>query len=305
MIKKEFLGLDCIEFSFGEIVILVTQSVGPRILSLKFRNSDNLFAQLPGEYLSYGNKKKFFFYGGHRLWVAPEIPTITYSSDEAPITIKEENEPISLIQDKDLNTGLQKELRILKSDLENTIIVDHILKNICEKPKTVAPWAITQFKLGGFAILPLNETDGNSNPFIPNRSIVLWPYTDVYDPRIKIENKLLFVMSTPARNALKIGIPNRQNWIGYVFEDALFIKYSKNFNKICKLDLGAAAQCYCNNKFIELETLGNLVTLNPGRVIKHREIWHLLKAPFNSISVDVPVELHAIHQLMEDHKKLL
>ena len=89
MKKKEFLGLDCVELSTGQIDLIIPVSVGPRILSLSYKGGANLFAELPNNYLEFPGEGNFYFYGGHRLWLAPEDPTITYIPDNLPIKIIE------------------------------------------------------------------------------------------------------------------------------------------------------------------------------------------------------------------------
>jgi hypothetical protein len=39
------------------------------------------------------------------------------------------------------------------------------------------------------------------------------------------------------------------------------------------LDRGSSSECYCNKRFLELETLGSLTTLTPGESATHRETW--------------------------------
>ncbi len=280
MIEKKLLGLDCLEFSFGEVTILVTQSVGPRILSLKFRNSDNIFAELPGQYLSYRDDKKFYFFGGHRLWIAPEIPEVTYSPDNFPVELNQDLNSISLIQKADPTTGLQKEIRIQAGKIENTLIIDHFIHNRGKKQSLIAPWAITQLNREGTAILPFDERPGNENPLLPNRTIILWPYTELCDQRISIKDGFIFIHPQAGKGPLKLGIPNVQNWLAFRYKNTMFIKFSKKLNKPLGLDLGAAGQCYCNDQFIELETLGNLETIAPGDSLRHREVWKLAEVDF-------------------------
>jgi hypothetical protein len=67
-----FNGLDCIELSNEHLILLVTQSVGPRILSLRNAAGENLFAELPELTMEYPGRGPFHFYGSHRLWYAPE-----------------------------------------------------------------------------------------------------------------------------------------------------------------------------------------------------------------------------------------
>jgi hypothetical protein len=41
------------------------------------------------------------------------------------------------------------------------------------------------------------------------------------------------------------------------------------------VDHGCNAESYCNDEFIELETLGPLVKLEPGQFVTHTETWEL------------------------------
>ena len=282
MKKKDFPGIDFVEINFDEIRLLVTQSVGPRIFSLEFRDSGNIFAELPNDYLEFTREKKFYFYGGHRLWVSPENPSITYSPDDQPISINQGTEYVELSQQTDSITGMRKEIRIKKSACENTIIVDHTIKNESDSEKKAAPWAITQLKLGGTAILPFKKREEESNPLLPNRGIILWPYTDFHDSRIYLDHDFVFVHSAPVKeDPLKIGVANNQQWMAYSIGNVLFIKYSPDPGFDCSLDMGAARQCYCNGKFLELETLGMYSNFKPGEIITHREVWRLLEMPVN------------------------
>jgi hypothetical protein len=47
-------------------------------------------------------------------------------------------------------------------------------------------------------------------------------------------------------------------------------------------DNGCNVESYCNNEFIELESLGELVMVAPGQTIFHNELWEIHE------TVDVP-----------------
>lgn len=287
MDNTKFLGIDCIEASFGEIKILAAKSVGPRIISFSFRESGNIFAELPGQFLDHPEGSKFFFYGGHRLWIAPEIPLVTYLPDNKPVKINKGPRFIELIEEGTIQSRIRKSIKILESEFPNILIVDHQLKNESDSPATIAPWSITQFKLGGKAILPFKAVDAEKNPYIPDRSLFLWPYTDIQDARIHSNKEFIFVTPNPENeNPMKIGVGHYQQWLAYFINGYLFIKYSSKDGLDCKLDLGAAGQCYCNNKFLELETLGKYFDLLPDKVIGHREVWRIIEKPFDSLSTN-------------------
>jgi hypothetical protein len=283
--EKSFLGLDCLEINIGHIQLLISKSVGPRILSFCLNGGENIFAEVPDQCLECPGKGKFYFYGGHRFWCGPEDPSITYIPDSRPITIKETSESIELIQEVDPTLGIQKSMRIMPTGFENILMVDHIIKNTKDKPFRCAPWAITQLKLGGTVILPQHIDGMAENPLLPNRSIVLWPYSDVKDPRFKWDNQFITIHALPIDKALKVGIANPYQWIAYYRNNLLFVKYASDYPTLPSIDYGATSQCYCNSRFIELETLGPLVDIQSDEEICHREIWRAVEDPFAEFSL--------------------
>ena len=283
---KEFLGIDCVEISCGYFSILASQSVGPRILSLSYKGSENLFAELPGEGLDHPGGEKFYFYGGHRFWLGPENPSITYLPDSKPINIKHSNNSWELIQEADDITGVAKYIQIKPTEVDDVIIVDHILYNSSDMPVNYAPWAITQLKLGGQVIIPQQIRENHKNILLPDRLITLWPYSDIHDPRVTWGNQFIFIDTGPIDNAIKIGVMNDEKWMAYFIKGLLFIKYADYYQLEHLIDKGASSECYCNSKFVELETLGPLTTLRPLESLQHREVWRIVEKPFERLNAE-------------------
>ena len=290
MRRKEFFGLDCVELSTEQIDLLVAKSVGPRILSLSFKGSRNLFAELPNDYLEFPGDGNFYFYGGHRLWLAPENPSITYIPDNQPIRIRESPGLVELIQETDHITGIQKSIQIRFTDYDDVFVIDHLLYNEGNLNFKCAPWAITQFRLGGEAIIPQQIKEIDRNSLLPDRSIVLWSYTDINDPRIHLGNHFIIINPEPIGQSLKIGVSNTEEWMAYFCDNLLFIKYTKNYASEQLIDYGATSECYCNSKFIELETLGPLEQVKPGRTIQHREVWRIVENPFATLTPETMMD---------------
>jgi len=92
--------------------LLVSQSVGPRILSLSHAGGDNLLAELPDAVLECPGSGKLHLYGGHRLWHAPEEPSRTYLPDHFPVEVTAVEDGCRLTQDVESRTGLQKSMEI-------------------------------------------------------------------------------------------------------------------------------------------------------------------------------------------------
>src|SRR5688572_18659009 len=124
-----FLGQECYSLSNEVIRLLVTRSVGPRILSLGFTEGENLFAELPDVVTDCPGHGVFHFYGGHRLWHAPEEPSRTYLPDDSPVDITPIENGLVATQKLESQTGLQKSIQINISNTSSQVLIKHQITN--------------------------------------------------------------------------------------------------------------------------------------------------------------------------------
>lgn len=277
-----FLGHECVELKNKSLSLIVTQSVGPRIISLRLGDSENILAELPTQTLDCPGVGDFHFYGGHRLWHAPEIPCRTNLPDDQPVEIMPIENGLQVTQAVEIQTGLQKSMRISLPDNSPTVVIDHTLENSGLWPVPCALWAITQLKTGGTAILPQNAALADPDGVQPNRSLVLWPYTDINNAQIRWGNDYITIESIPGAPNLKVGYPNLRGWLGYLWQDMLFIKWADYDPTASYYDANSSSQCFCGPEFLELETLGPSSVIPPGESLSHRETWRI----FDDIELD-------------------
>ena len=272
METTKFLDFDCVPLENNAISLLVTQSVGPRIISLRFNGGGNLFAELPDFVAERPDGKIFHFYGGHRLWHAPETMPRTYVPDDAPVDILQTQNGLLVTQQVEVETGIEKSIQISLIEDKPQVIVHHLLTNKGLWPIETAPWAITQFRPGGVAILPQSlEQSG----FLPNRSLALWSYTDIANPYVSWGNRCILLRAEIQDGAFKIGFPNPRGWLAYWLGGTLFVKRATFDAQAEYFDFNSSSTCYCNDKFLELETLAPIDTLAPGESTTHTETWEL------------------------------
>ena len=267
-----FEGHTCVRLAGERSTLLVTASVGPRILGLIGADS-NLFAVLPDAALERPTGAPYRLVGGHRLWAAPEVPTVTYEPDERPCAIAEVDGGVRVEAPTD-GAGLVKAFEI-RADGEDWI-VDHELRNDGVRPITLAPWAITQLRPGGCARLPLGARASGPQA---DRSLVLWPYADLDDPRLTFERDGVWVDAVPGAGPLKVGASPGEGRVSYLVGGEVFEKRVGVDPSLPYPDRGAAVQVFVRDDFCELETLGPLVTLGTGEVTTHRETWTLREKP--------------------------
>ena len=218
-----FMGHECVLLENGKIKLLISRSIGPRILSLRFAGDENLLAELPNLVLDCPGSGNLHLYGGHRLWHSPEEPSRTYLPDDFPVEIIPVENGYMVTQEVEAKTGLQKSMEIrLPSDAPQ-VIIKHSLSNQGLWPVICAPWAITQLKAGGVVILPQSCKETG---VLPNRSLALWPYTNPSHPNVTWgQNHILAraEMDTP----FKIGFPNPRGWLAYRLNETLLVKHAK------------------------------------------------------------------------------
>lgn len=283
----QFLNLECVELANTAVSLLITQSVGPRILKLSLAGGKNLFAELPDVTLDCPGKGPFHIHGGHRLWHAPEKAARTYLPDDNPVTITEIENGAQVLQSIEAETGLQKSLTVTLPDDSATVIVDHTLTNTGMWAVECAPWAITQMRWGGTAVLPQNTVQLDADGLLPNRPLALWAYTDINSPHINLLNDHIAIQANMTESALKIGFPNPREWLAYWYERTVFVKTAVFNPAATYYDFGSSSECYCNHRFLELETLGPRTFIPPGDSVTHREVWHL----FDNITFDTTADL--------------
>ncbi len=270
-----FQGIECVEIANDHLSILATISVGPRILSLKSSRGENLLAVLPEATLDLPGEVPFHFYGGHRLWHAPENPAITYVPDDSPVGVKPISHGIRLTQPTNPRTMLKKELEVRLASNRASVEVRHTLTNQGDKEQTLAPWAITQLRPGGVAILPQCTDNTGGNPTLPNRTITLWSYTDINSDYITWGNETVLVRARMKVGKLKVGFPNPAGWMAYWINGSLFVKRASYIQGAEYFDRGSSSECYCDPRFLELETLAPITRLLPSGSIEHVEAWDL------------------------------
>jgi len=273
-------GITCLHFRTSRLSLLATTSIGPRILSLTANGGENLFAELPDTILPYPGGQDYHLWGGHRLWHSPESSRRTYIPDELPVQVQETEHGVILTQPEENPTKLQKAIKLTIPDEDKpVVIVDHMLTNMGLWPVKLAPWAITVMKPGGFAILPLYNKILDAEGLLPNRKLILWPYSNLKLKNLDWKTDAIFLHSPLQEGAFKIGFPNLRGWLAYYQSPYLFVKRSVYKPDVEYPDDGCSSECYLNPMFLELETLGPLESIEPGNTVTHREIWEIQHFP--------------------------
>lgn len=227
---------------------------------------------------------EYHLIGGHRLWHAPEAFPRSYMPDGDGLLLEYGTRQVTLTQADEPGTHFRKTITITLDDEKPILAVHHIIQNNSLLKVDLAPWAITLLPLGGVAVLPTAAP--SQGEYTPNRQIALWQYTQWEDDRLKIGNDHLLIQGKSKDHPFKIGYFNHRGWMAYWNAGMLFVKrFTPAINKM-HADLNCNTECFCFNKFIELESLGPLTPLEPGASISHVETWSVLSGIPNPMTLE-------------------
>jgi len=279
MEKVTYGGWDnCIRLSNGEIELIATTAIGPRIIRAGFCGGQNLFCEYP-ETLGKTGGDDWRLYGGHRLWHAPEVAPRTYWPDNEPVEYDWDGTTLTLNQAVEGTTGIQKQIAITMDDKTNHVELVHRLTNRNLWDIETAPWCLTVFAAKGRAIIPQEDFRPHPEYFLAARPLVLWHYTNMADPRWTWGEKYIQLRQDPsATTKLKLGMLNKQKWAAYYLNGQLLIKKYACDADATYPDYGCNTETFTDSDMLELETLAPMQKLAAdGGVAEHTEHWHLHK----------------------------
>lgn len=270
---------NCLRLSNAEAELIVTLDVGPRILSYRRPGGANVLKNYQGQLGGCG-EKEWMIRGGHRLWIAPEDEVLSYHRDNEPVSWVSEGDGRVVISSRMASPHpLRKDLSITLADKGSRVDLLHSITNEGSSPITLATWALTVMAPGGTEIIPQPPLGEHPRDLLPNRTAVLWPYTDLSDRRWKLGRSYFLLRQQADGTPTKIGLAHGERWIGYLLGEDLFLKTFPLVKGAAYPDGGCNFETFTNADMLEIESLGPLATLQPGESTSHPEIWHLAEAP--------------------------
>jgi hypothetical protein len=276
--ESVYRGLEgCVEISNGVCSVIVSIGFGPRVLSYALDGGESVFGWHPDAAVEtpLGTWKP---YGGHRLWLAPENMPLSYSPDNDPVAFVENDDlSASFVKKADLEAGVEKQMTLTLDAASSNVTVDHRITNIGDQPIEASAWGLTIMQPGGVAIVP-NEPAAAYSPdsLLPVRTMALWSYTDLTDPRWSFEDESIRLrVDESLGHPQKFGVLNKQGWAAYEWNGLRFTKRFEFVDGAAYPDMNSNTEIYTAGGFVEVETLSPLKLLHPGDAIDHREVWEL------------------------------
>ena len=266
------------KISNGEVELVITSDIGPRIMRYAFVGDQNFFKEFT-ESLGKSGEPTWVLRGGHRLWAAPEDAVKTYAPDNGPVHIQIKGDVLEATEPVEAITGLEKQIVVRMSPQGTGVEVLHRLKNANTHAVDLSPWALTMMAQGGVAIHGFPPRGKHPEVLYPTNPLVMFAYTNLSDHRWRFTRKYLMLHQDP-KNAdpQKLGSFNQHTWAAYSLGSELFIKrYEAGDSPKGYPDFGCSFETFTNADFLEMETLGPMQHLKPGASAQHVEHWTLHK----------------------------
>ena len=269
---------NCYRMSNGDVELVVTSDVGPRVIRFGFSGGQNLFAEFTAQ-LGHSGEAEWQARGGHRIWVGPEAVPMSYAPDNVPVEVSQGADWIELTEPVEKGTGFQKTMRIRLAASGSVVEVSQRIKNTNDSARKIASWALTMMAPGGTAVTGFPPRGGHPKMLLPTNPLVMWGYTNFSDPRWKFTEKYLILRQDPkATVPVKVGLWNKDTWEAYLLGSDLFVKLTTALaGPEAYPDMGCSLETFTSDAFLEMETLGPLESVAPGQSIGHTEHWSLHK----------------------------
>jgi hypothetical protein len=269
---------NCYRITNGEVELIVTGDIGPRIMRYAFVGGPNFFKEF-AEGLGKSGEAAWVARGGHRIWAAPEDAVRTYAPDNGPVRIEIKDGVLEATEPVEPLTGLEKQIVVKLSQQGTSVEVLHRIKNAGKQSLELAPWALTMMAQGGVGIHGFPPRGKHPEVLYPTNPLVMWAFSNLADHRWRYTRKYLMLHQDPAATEpTKLGSFNKNTWAAYSLGTELFIKrYDAEDTPKNYPDFGCSFETFTSADFLELETLGPLQRLKPGASLQHVEHWTLHK----------------------------
>lgn len=273
-IKSDQTRGSILMLSNGSTEIGVALDYGIRIVHLSCSGMDNLLYRQPNDLSDgYTTDEGWRLYGGHRFWLAPEGSWSTFPDNQA-VTYKILSDGAEFVQQIDEWHHVVKFLRIRFRD-DGAIDLIHTIKNVGHQVLHASLWGITTFAGGASATVSF---EGSQPPddLTPRRVLALWADTNLGDPRISFQKDCIQIKHTPLEEFFKIGVFSKQGCCVLENLNQRLTIQSEPHSIEHLPDHGCNIEVFMDKNFLELETLGMLKSIAPGRYASHTETWYVI-----------------------------
>jgi hypothetical protein len=273
--------MGCIELSNESTRVVLCPDAGGRVLEYSLNGVNSLYLDEQQNGWTWDGKRGIDPSGGrfdigpektipqHRtLWLGPWQGAITGPRTARMISLEDEATGVQLVRDFKLD------------ETKSKLLCMQTIRNISDKTKHWCHWGRTLVMGGGICIVPLTEPSRFPNKYVMyevGQTINFAPK----DPNIRIRDGYLEILGPPEYP--KLGLDSYAGWLCYFTRnDLLFVKQyptypDRPYSEIAGLTVSI---WYNKDLMCELEPIGPMETIMPGKSASFTETWWLLPAQF-------------------------
>lgn len=286
---------NCVKLTNGLTELVASLDFGPRIVHFSLCGKENMLyndtTKKPlGDKFEVFNGDQLILYGGHRIWISPEIVPRCYHPDNLPVKCVEIENGVELYGAPEKENAIQKIMVITMHPEKAAVSLHHEIKNLGLWDIELAPWCITMMDKGGREIIPVPD---RNTGLLANRSITFWDYSDMSDSRVRWGKEFItLTQNSDVPGAFKLGLNNENGWAAYFNKGQVFFKFFEHAVDGFYPDNGCSYESYTNEVMLEMECLGEMEVLMPGESSVIDEDWELYEA--DGVPADNEAEIKKI-----------
>jgi hypothetical protein len=188
--RADFAGWEnCWRIANGEIELIVTADVGPRVIYFAFAGGPNLLKNFEDQ-MGRSGEDSWMIRGGSRIWIAPEDRKASYAPDNAPVEIEVRNDELIATAPVEESVRVQKQMVIRVPGKGSAVEIRHRVQNAGLMPTEFAVWVLTVMAPGGTAVTGFPPRASHPEDLAPSNPLVMWAFTDLSDPRMAVPQEI-------------------------------------------------------------------------------------------------------------------
>lgn len=273
--ERQYPG--CIELSNDSVRVVLEPNLGGRVLAYELKGRNVLYVDDTQDGLIYEGKNLHPSAGrcdfGPEKTV-PSHPVLFMGKWTGKITGPRQAE---LISQEDPVTGVQLIRRFKLAANSSYLEFTQVIRNFSKETKNYCHWSRTFVKGGGISLTPLKKNSRYPNGFItygPGNVIYFKPEEE---SNVTVRDGILEISGTP--KLPKYMTDGTAGWLAYITkDDQLFIKtYPVYPNRAYgEIAAGTASVYYLKEELCEIEPIGPMESIAPGKEISFTERWFLI-----------------------------
>lgn len=273
---------DCIELSNHNTRVVLEPNMGGRVLKYELNGVNVLYVDPKDDGKLYQPGVPLHPCAGRSDFgpekTVPPHPVLFMGRWTGKITGPREAEMVS---QKDSATGVLLIRKFRLAANSSSLEFTQTIRNISKETKHYCHWSRTFVKGGGISLTPLHPKSRYPKGFITYGPGNIINFKPGEEPNVSVRDGILELCGTPALP--KYMTDGIAGWLAYLTKDnQLFIKSYPVFpdRVYGEMAAGTASVYYFKEEFCEIEPIGPMEFIAPGKEVSFTERWHLLDYPY-------------------------